>query len=104
MPVVGGSILTRGRPHLGSPTHHASLQSLTFLHMSRVLSPLRALTFHQNQFGRHWLRQQFRMKHHLMIGTWYVLESDISRHVNGMVDKPFHVEDDHEMWRFTTKA
>lgn len=70
-----GSTLTRGKPHIAL-AHNVYLYyycwPLLSSHMHRAISRVRAIGL-QAQHINQYRQQQVRMKHHLMIGTWYVL-------------------------------
>lgn len=70
-----GSTLTRGKPHIAG-AHNVYLccycWSLLSSHMHRAIARVRAIGT-QAQTINQYRQQRVRMKHHLMIGTWYVL-------------------------------
>ena len=70
-----GSTLTRGKPHIAL-AHNVYLYyycwSLLSSHMHRAIARVRAIGT-QAQTINQYRQQRVRMKHHLMIGTWYVL-------------------------------
>jgi len=74
-----GSTLYRGKPHIALADNaylYYCYWSPLSSHMHRAIARVRAIGYQAQNINRH-QAQQLRMKHHLMIGTWYVPSSKV---------------------------